>query len=101
MFAGGGLVVLPEGYEVRLRGNSVDLISKEFEILALLASAPGMVFTRGQILQHMGGGSSSEADLCSVTVRVRKIWEKIEDSPSNPRYAQTVWRVGRKLRDKA
>ncbi|MEG0303412.1 hypothetical protein [Gordonibacter sp.] len=47
------------------------------------------------------GGASSETDLRSITVRVRKIWEKIEDSPSNPQYAQTVWHVGRKLRDKA
>ncbi|WP_442904164.1 winged helix-turn-helix domain-containing protein [Gordonibacter sp.] len=101
MLAGGGLVVLPEGYEVRLRGNSVDLTSKEFEILALLASAPGMVFYPRADPPAYGGGSSSETDLRSITVRVRKIWEKIEDSPSNPRYAQTVWHVGRKLRDKA
>ncbi|WP_442904606.1 winged helix-turn-helix domain-containing protein [Gordonibacter sp.] len=59
------MVVLPEGYEVRLRGNSVDLISKEFEILVLLASAPGMVFTREQILQHMGGRAAKR--ICAAS----------------------------------
>ena len=90
--------VLLDSYEVRVRGKAVDLTSKEFEIVALLASSPGKVFTREQILEHIWG-QSSDTDLRSITVFVRKIREKIEDNPSTPRYLLTVWRVGYKFCD--
>lgn len=80
-------------YEVLLRGQPVDLTSKEFEILALLAANPGQVFTRSQIHDHIWG-EGSEVDEGSITVFIRKIREKIEDNPSQPKYLQTVWRVG-------
>lgn len=94
----GDLEVFFDRYEVRRCGVPVDLTSKEFEILALLAASPGKVFTREQILEHIWG-DSSETDLRSVTVFVRKIREKIEDVPSSPQYLLTVWRVGYKFRD--
>ena len=86
-------------YEVRLRGQKVQLSSREFELLELLASDPGSVFTRDQILEHVWG-SVEAADPNSITVFVRKIREKIEDDPSKPRYLVTVWRVGYKLADR-
>ena len=94
----GDVEVLLDSYEVRVRGKAVDLTSKEFEIVALLASSPGKVFTREQILEHIWG-QSSDTDLRSITVFVRKIREKIEDNPSTPRYLLTVWRVGYKFCD--
>ena len=68
----------------------------EIELLELLASDPGAVFTRDQILEALWG-SKEAADPNSITVMVRKIREKIEDDPSKPRYLVTIWRVGYKL----
>lgn len=95
----GDLEVLFGKYEVRLRGESVQLSSREFELLELLASDPGSVFTRDQILEHVWGDKNS-ADPNSITVFVRKIREKIESDSSKPIYLMTVWRVGYKLADR-
>ncbi len=92
----GELEVLFDRYEVRLRGEVVPLTAKEFEILALLAESPGEVFTRRRIYEHLWG-PTAEVDENSITVFMRKIREKIEDNPSEPRYLLTVWRVGYKL----
>lgn len=92
----GELEILFDQYEVRLRGEAVSLTAKEFEILALLAENPGEVYTRRRIYEHLWG-PSAEVDENSITVFMRKIREKIEDNPSEPRYLQTVWRVGYKL----
>ena len=95
----GDLELLFGKYEVLLRGEPVQLSSREFEMLSLLASDPGSVFTREQILEHVWGDREA-ADPNSVTVFARKIREKIEDDPSNPAYLITVWRVGYKLADR-
>ena len=92
------LEIFFDSYMVKLRGNKIQLSSKEFEVLAFLASAPGKVFTREQILNYLWGDNISNPS--SVTVFIRKIREKIEDDPANPQYLQTVWRVGYKLSGK-
>ena len=92
----GDLEVLFDQYEVRLRGEVVPLTAKEFEILSLLAESPGEVYTRRRIYEHLWG-PVAEVDENSITVFMRKIREKIEDNPSEPRYLITVWRVGYKL----
>ncbi|MCL1799027.1 MAG: response regulator transcription factor [Eggerthellaceae bacterium] len=92
----GNLELLPASYEARLNGAPVALSSKEFELMILLASSPGEVFTREQIIRHLWG-SSDCADPSSVTVYIRRIREKIEADPAHPRYLLTVWRVGYKL----
>ena len=95
----GDLEIFFNRYEVRLRGEPVELTAKEFEILALLASSPGQVFTRNQIYEHIWGRDSS-VDENSITVFMRKIREKIEDNPSQPKYLLTVWRVGYKFAER-
>mgnify|MGYP000605155675 CR=1 FL=1 len=92
----GDLEVFFDRYEVHLHGEAVPLTAKEFEILALLAESPGEVFTRRRIYEHLWG-EVAEVDENSITVFMRKIREKIEDNPSEPRYLLTVWRVGYKL----
>ena len=92
----GDLEIDLDGYEVKLKGQPVKLTSKEFEIVALLVSSPGKVFTREQILDHIWGESIG-MDLRNITVLVRKIREKMEPVPSEPRYLLTVWRVGYKF----
>ena len=95
----GDLEIVFNHYEVYLRGEKVDLTAKEFEILALLASNPGQVFTRNQIFEHIWGRESG-VDENSITVFMRKIREKIEDTPSQPKYLLTVWRVGYKFAER-
>ncbi len=95
----GDLEIVFNHYEVYLRGEKVDLTAKEFEILALLASNPGQVFTRNQIFEHIWGRESG-VDENSITVFMRKIREKIEDNPSQPKYLLTVWRVGYKFAER-
>lgn len=94
----GDVEVFFNRYEVRVRGKKLEMTSKEFEILALLAASPGQVFTRTQIAEHIWGEADA-VDGNSITVFIRKIREKIEDNPSQPRYLLTVWRVGYKFTD--
>lgn len=95
----GELEIFFSRYEAHLHGTRVALSSREFELLALLASDPGTVFTRDQIIEGLWE-DTSVADPNTITVLVRKIREKIEDDPSKPRYLETVWRVGYKLNDR-
>ncbi len=99
VFSVGDLEIHLGKYDVRLRGKSVALSSREIELLEVLASDAGSVFTRDQILEALWG-SKEAADPNSITVMVRKIREKIEDDPSKPCYLNTVWRIGYKLADR-
>ena len=92
----GDLEIFYNRYEAFVRGQKVDLTGKEFEILALLAQNPGQVFTRAQIFEHIWG-RDVPVDESSITVFMHKIRDKIEDSPSKPKYILTVWRVGYKF----
>ena len=87
-------------YEVRVKGKPVALTTKEFEIVAFLAANPGKVFTRSQIQEYIWGESDTDCKPTNnITVFVRKIREKIEENPSEPKYLLTVQRVGYKMAD--
>ena len=87
-------------YEVRVKGKPVALTTKEFEIVAFLAAHPGKVFTRSQIQEYIWGESDADCKPTNnITVFVRKIREKIEENPSEPKYLLTVQRVGYKMAD--
>lgn len=87
-------------YEVRVKGEPVQLTTKEFEIVAFLAAHPGKVFTRSQIQEYIWGESDVDCKPTNnITVFVRKIREKIEENPSEPKYLLTVQRVGYKMTD--
>ena len=87
-------------YEVRVKGRPVALTTKEFEIVAFLAAHPGKVFTRSQIQEYIWGESDADCKPTNnITVFVRKIREKIEENPSEPKYLLTVQRVGYKMAD--
>ncbi|MDR1184547.1 MAG: response regulator transcription factor [Coriobacteriales bacterium] len=88
-----GIEVDPKRHRVSIQGRFVDLTPKEFEILHLLISHPGEVFTREQIINEVWG-QEYVGELASIAVFVRKIREKIEEDPAHPRYLQTVWRIG-------
>ncbi|MDO5042111.1 MAG: response regulator transcription factor [Slackia sp.] len=93
----GELEVRFDEYQVFVKGKPVTLTTKEFEIVAFLAANPGKVFTRSQIQEYIWGDSDQKSN--SITVFVRKIREKIEENPSEPKYLLTVQRVGYKMTD--
>lgn len=86
----------PQTRLVIARGSELTLTVKEFEVLWMLARHPRRVFTRQQILRDIWGNSDF-IDPSTVTVHVRRLREKIEIDPSNPRYILTVWGIGYKF----
>lgn len=80
-------------HEAYVRGERVNLTAKEFDILAMLAAEPGTVFTRKQIYEKVWG-EAAYSGANNVTVFIRRIREKIEDNPSEPKYLLTAHGVG-------
>ena len=91
-----GLRIDPNTREVLARGGPVTLTAREFDLLHQLASSPGRVYTRDQLMELVWGYTFS-ADTSTVTVHVRRLREKVEPDPARPRYLQTVWGVGYKF----
>ena len=78
------------------RGEALRLTAKEFDLLWFLARHPGKVFSRDQLMSSVWGYEAA-FDTGTVTVHIRRLREKIERDPSNPRHLQTVWGVGYRL----
>jgi DNA-binding response OmpR family regulator len=89
----GPLVIDPRNRSVTVLGQACDLTALEFDLLYFLACYPRQVFTRAQLLDQVWGYEYF-GDASTVTVHVRRLREKIEDDPSQPRWVQTVWGVG-------
>ncbi len=85
-------------HKVRVKGEEIDLTSKEFALLNLMASNPGRVYSREQLLEQIWG-YNYYGDARTVDVHIRHLREKIESDPSNPRYVLTVWGTGYKFRE--
>jgi two-component system, OmpR family, response regulator ResD len=79
--------------EVTRDGRPLQLTMKEFDLLVFLASNPRLVFSRAQLMDRVWGYEAA-FDTGTVTVHVRRLREKIEDDPGNPRHVETVWGVG-------
>ena len=93
----GGLEIDTAARRVSVEGREVSLTAKEFEILVMLCAEPDRVFTREQIFDRVWG-QDRFGDIATVTVHIRRIREKVEKDPSRPRYIETVWGVGYRLR---
>jgi DNA-binding response OmpR family regulator len=91
-----GLRIDPNAREILVRGEPRTLTAREFDLLHHLASSPGRVYTRDQLMEMVWGYTFS-ADTSTVTVHVRRLREKVEADPARPRYLQTVWGVGYKF----
>lgn len=89
----GELRIDPNTREVIVRGEPVMLTVREFDLLHYLASHPNRVFTRDQLMDTVWGYAFA-ADTSTVTVHMRRLREKIEADPTQPRYLLTVWGVG-------
>jgi two-component system response regulator ResD len=88
-----GLTIDNAARTVVVRGEERAFSAKEFDLLAALARRPRRVFNREQLLELVWG-SADYIDPSTVTVHVRRVREKIEEDPSQPRFIATVWGVG-------
>jgi DNA-binding response OmpR family regulator len=93
----GELAVDTARREARLRGEVVALTAMEFDLLAALASEPGVVFGRDRLLERLWGGDYFGSDHV-IDVHVANLRKKLGDDPQDPRYVQTVRGVGYRFR---
>jgi DNA-binding response OmpR family regulator len=75
----------------------INLTPTEFRLLVFLAQHPGQVFSRGQLMEQVWGHSADYYDDKTVNVHIRRLREKIELDPSNPRLVLTVPGLGYRL----
>lgn len=93
----GDLVVDLASREVWVAGASVSLTGREFDLLAHLASSPRTVFSREDLLRDVWNSSSEWQSAATVTEHVRRLRQKIESDPRQPRRIVTVGRAGYRL----
>jgi DNA-binding response OmpR family regulator len=79
-------------HQLRRAGDVVALTAREFDLLAFFATHPNVAFRREELMEHVWG--YTYGDPSTVTVHVRRLREKIEQDPANPRRVVTVWGVG-------
>ena len=89
------LVINPNRYDVYLAGKPVLLTFKEYELLKLLASTPGRVYSREALLEQVWGYQYFGGTR-TVDVHIRRLRSKIEDA--NHTFIDTVWNVGYRFR---
>jgi DNA-binding response OmpR family regulator len=92
------LTLDPDRRQAHVRGDRVDLTKQEFDILYLLASRRGIVFSRAALIAKVWGGDTyvTERTVDSVVSRLRR---KIERDPNDPKMLLTAWGVGYKFAD--
>lgn len=93
-----GLTVDVGNFRVTREGEEIRLTNKEFEILKLFAQNPNRVFTKAQIYKAVWA-NEYYGDENVINVHMRRLREKIEPDPSNPRYIKTLWGIGYRLGD--
>ena len=89
----GDLVIDIEKYEIKKRGEIIDLTFREFELLKFLATNKGKIFTR-EVLLNKVWDYEFYGDVRTVDVTIRRLREKIEDNPGMPAYIMTKRSVG-------
>jgi two-component system alkaline phosphatase synthesis response regulator PhoP len=87
------IVLDRETHSVSVTGRPVHLTPSEFDLLAVLMSSPGRVFSRMDLLQELEG-TSFEGIARTIDQHIRNLRTKIEADPSHPRYVETVFGVG-------
>jgi two-component system response regulator ResD len=93
----GPLRIEPASRQVTLEGDEIALTQREFDLLAFLAAHPGRVYSRDQLMESVWGEPYFE-DTSTVTVHIRRLRAKLGDDPAEPRFIETVWGVGYRLR---
>jgi DNA-binding response OmpR family regulator len=82
-----------EGRRLYIKGVEVNLTAKEFDVLELLVLNPNKVYGRESLLKLVWG-EDYPGDVRTVDVHIRRLREKIEENPSEPKYVHTKWGVG-------
>ncbi len=82
-----------ESRRIYIAGKEINLTTKEFDVLELLVLNPDKVFSRENLLNTVWG-SEYPGDVRTVDVHIRRLREKIESNPSEPRYVHTKWGIG-------
>lgn len=88
-----GLKIDKTARRVYLNGEEKAFTTKEFDLLTFLASHPNRVFTKEELFNKIWD-MESLGDIATVTVRIKKIREKIELNTAKPQYIETIWGVG-------
>ena len=89
----GDLVLDCDARRVQVSGREVNLTAKEFDVLELLVLNPNKVYSR-ENLMNLVWGYEYPGDVRTVDVHIRRLREKIEENPSDPKYVHTKWGVG-------
>lgn len=92
----GGLSLDPDSKEVTLDGDTVRLTATEYGILELLMKNMGRVLSTNQIYESVWNEPAFSTEK-TVTVHIRRIREKIEINPKEPKYLKVVWGIGYKI----
>lgn len=91
----GDLTLDTESRRVLIGDREINLTAREFDLLELLVTHPGKVYSRENLLKYVWGNKAAAgSDVRTVDVHVRRLREKIEPSPSQPKYVHTRWGVG-------
>lgn len=84
-----------EARDLNIAGKNINLTAKEFDIFELLFTNPNKVYSREQLLNIVWRSKvNNSSDLRTVDVHVRRLREKVEPEPSNPKYIHTKWGIG-------
>ena len=89
----GDLKLNEEYRRVFVGDREINVTSREYELLELLASTPGKTYTREELLETIWG-TDYPGDERTVDVHIRRLREKLESNPSEPRYVRTKWGAG-------
>lgn len=95
VYRNGGLVIDDKAKTVTLDGENISVTPKEYGILKLLTENAGQVFSIEQIYEAVWKEEAYSAEN-TVAVHIRRIREKLEIDPKNPRYLKVVWGIGYK-----
>ena len=91
----GELKLDTDSRRVFIGDREINLTAKEFDLLELLVCNPNKVYSREELLGYVWGNKAAGGgDVRTVDVHVRRLREKIEPSPSDPKYVHTKWGVG-------
>jgi len=83
---------------VTMSNIDINLTAKEYDLLEFLVKYSGKVYTREKLLENLWDTESTSGDVRTVDVHVRRLREKIEENPSEPKYIFTKWGVGYYIR---
>lgn len=92
------LLIQPRARRVFVNEEEKIFTAKEFDLLYFLATNPNIVFSKEHLFKRVWGYDSI-GDTTTVTVHIRKIREKIEKDPSNPKFIETVWGAGYRFKN--